>query len=125
MVPCKSRRLRASTNWSGLVAKGSQAERSMDVPRGRSGVAAGIVEKITRLTKLSRRKDVSDEKSANSGPRTLSPGTLADGGKKLKTDGALNKSSFISAEPMAEPPTFKEFNTPSLVALNARRILVM
>ena len=97
----------------------------MDVPKGRLGGAAGIVEKMTRFTKLLRLKDVSEEKIANSGPSAFSPGTRAVGGKKLKTDGALNRSSLISAEPINDPPTFSEFKMPSLVALNARRIFVM
>src|SRR5215470_12729422 len=106
----------------------------MDVPDGRSGGAAGIPTKppllaivctIIRFTKLARLKEVSDENSANSGPNTFVPGTLAVGGKKLKTDGALKISSFISADPMADPPTLSESNTPSLVALNARKTLVM
>ena len=93
---------------------------------GRFGGAGGMVEKITRLTKLARRKAVKDEKIANSGPRTpVSPSTLAVGGKKLNTEGAVNTSWLISAAPMAEPPTLSESNTPSLVALKARRRLVM
>src|SRR5215813_5713337 len=100
MVPCNNSPLRASSNWSGLVASGSQAEKSIVVPVGRSGSALGIpvVETISRYTKFARRSDVSDEKSTNSGPNTDSPGTRAVGGKKLKTDGGLNRSWFISAE---------------------------
>jgi len=33
--------------------------------------------------------------------------------------------SEVNAEPIAEPPTLSESNTPSLVALKARRTLVM
>src|SRR5262249_34591966 len=105
----------------------SQAEKSIVVPVGRSGSALGIpvVETISRYTKFARRSDVSDEKSTNSGPNTDSPGTRAVGGKKLKTDGGLNKSSFIFAEPMAEPLTVTEFKTPSLFAPNARSMFAM
>jgi hypothetical protein len=84
-----------------------------------------MVEKITRLTKLARLKEVNDENNANSGPSAFSPGTRAVGGKKLNTDGALNRSSFISADPMAELLTLSEFKIPSLFALKARKILVM
>src|SRR5262249_39566227 len=80
IVPWKSRALSVSMRSLGSSARGIHAERSMDVPLGRFGGAAGIVEKITRLTKLSRRKAVRDEKSTNCGPSTLSPGTLAVGG---------------------------------------------
>ena len=84
-----------------------------------------MVENRTRLTKLARRNEVSEEKIANSGPSTLSPGTRAAGGKKLNTDGALKISWLISADPMAEPPTLSESSTPSLAALNARKSPVM
>ena len=56
IVPCKRSSLKASTSPLGSLARESQAERSMDVPLGRFGGAAGIVEKITLLTKLSRLK---------------------------------------------------------------------
>src|SRR5215470_15592690 len=117
IVSCRSNTLSPlspsgpSMSLLGSPARDSQSERSIDVPNGRSGGAAGIpvrlvVEdrgvKITLLIKLSRRNEVSDEKSANSGPNTFCPGTLAVGGKKLKTDGALKISSFISAEPIGE-----------------------
>ena len=68
-------------SWSGSLASASQADRSIEVPVGLFGAAAGMVAKITLLTKLSRRNEVSDEKSANGGPSTLaSPGTRAVGG---------------------------------------------
>ena len=54
----------------------------MDVPVGLSVelVVGGMVEKITRYAKLSRRSEVREEKMANCGPSAFSPGTLAVGG---------------------------------------------
>jgi len=43
IVPCKSRALRVSMRLLGSLARGIQAERSMDVPLGRFGGAAGMV----------------------------------------------------------------------------------
>src|SRR5215468_2851194 len=80
IVPCKRSWLKASTTPLGSLATESQGERSTDVPLGRFGGAADMVEKITLLTKLSRLKEVRDENSTNCGPSTLSPGTLAPGG---------------------------------------------
>ena len=64
-----------------IVARASHAARSIDVPVGLFGGSAGMVAKIILLTKLSRRKEVSEEKIANCGPSTLaSPGTrVVDG----------------------------------------------
>ena len=52
----------------------------MDVPLGRLGCAAGMVEKMTRLTKFARLIEVKEENKTNCGPRTVVPGILALGG---------------------------------------------
>src|SRR5213083_525940 len=67
IVLCSSRSLSATISWSGSLASASQADRSIEVPVGLFGEVAGIVAKITLLTKLSRRNEVSDEKVANGG----------------------------------------------------------
>src|SRR5512144_3322549 len=80
IVKCINSSSSLSIKSSGLAANESQAERSMDVPLGRFGCAAGMVEKMTRLTKFARRIEVKEENKTNCGPRTFSPGTLALGG---------------------------------------------
>src|SRR4030095_1314962 len=88
IAPWRSNWLTASISWSGLLARGSQGERSMDVPVGRFGAAAGMFEKITLFAKLARLSEVSEEKIPNCGPSEFSPGTLAVAGEKIRTDGS-------------------------------------
>ena len=57
IVLCSSSSLSAAISWSGSLASASHAERSIDVPVGLFGGTAGIVEKITLSTQLSRRSD--------------------------------------------------------------------
>src|SRR4030095_6513141 len=79
--PLRSKVLRLSSSPSGLPASESYGARLIDVPTGRFGNATGIVENTRRLMKLSRLRELRDEKMANSGPTAFSPATLALGGK--------------------------------------------
>ena len=71
-----SKQLSCETNLVGLAAKGIQGERSMLVPVGLSGGAAGMLEKMTVFAKFARLREVLEEKIPKAGPyKPASPGT--------------------------------------------------